>query len=86
MACGAPVIASRIESIGEVVGDAALLVSPTDTPALARSILNLLRDEKLRQSVAENGMRRAAEFSWERTARLMSEVHVEAVVRESRQR
>jgi glycosyltransferase involved in cell wall biosynthesis len=85
MACGAPVIASRIESIAEVVGDGALLVVPTDTPTLARSIVELLRDEDLRRVMAEKGMRRASEFSWQRTARLMREVYDEALARETRQ-
>lgn len=86
MACGAPVVASRIESIAEVCVDAALLVAPTDTHELARNITKLLQDENLRRLMAEKGMRRAAEFSWERTARLMREVYDEALRREARRR
>jgi glycosyltransferase involved in cell wall biosynthesis len=86
MACGAAVIASRIPSISEVVGDAALLVAPTDTEHLARRIITLLQDENMRRLMAEKGMRRAAEFSWERTARLMREIYDEALARESRLR
>lgn len=84
MACGAPVVAGRIESIAEVAGDAALLVAPTDTMALTRSIIELVRDEGLRRAFVEKGMRRAAEFSWQRTARLMREVYEEALAREAR--
>ncbi len=85
MACGAPVIASRIESIAEVVGDAALLVAPTETGELTRSIVTLLRDENLRRRMMESGLRRAAEFSWERTARLMREVYDEALAIDARE-
>jgi glycosyltransferase involved in cell wall biosynthesis len=85
MACGAPVIASRIESIAEVVGDAAMLVAPTDTPALAQGVIDLLRDEDLQRAMAEKGMRRAAGFSWQRTAQMMREVYDEALARESHQ-
>jgi glycosyltransferase involved in cell wall biosynthesis len=84
MACGAPVIASRIESISEVVGSAALLVAPTDTPALAQSIIGLLRDAELQRVMAEKGMRRAAAFSWQRTAQLMREVYDEALATDAR--
>jgi glycosyltransferase involved in cell wall biosynthesis len=38
MACGCPVITSRVSSLPEVVGDAALLVNPTEPDALARAI------------------------------------------------
>lgn len=84
MACGAPVIASRIPSIAEVVGEAAVLFAPTDTAALSRSILELLADEKMRQQIATNGMQRAHEFGWERTAQLMREVYNEALAKEAR--
>jgi glycosyltransferase involved in cell wall biosynthesis len=79
MACGAPVIASRIQSISEVVGDAALLFNPTDERELASKIIELLQDEGLRQHTAQNGLQRAAHFSWERTAQLMREVYEEAL-------
>jgi glycosyltransferase involved in cell wall biosynthesis len=76
MACGAPVIASRIPSIMEAVGpDAAHLVHPTDAQALARSILQVLTDENERRTLAEAGRARAAQFSWEKTARLTLEVY-----------
>lgn len=78
MACGAPVIASRIPSIAEVLSDAALLITPTDESALVGSIIELLRDDNLRSSLTSAGRERAATFSWERTARLMHEVYREA--------
>ncbi|HEX7998755.1 MAG TPA: glycosyltransferase family 1 protein [Pyrinomonadaceae bacterium] len=83
MACGAPVVASRIESISEVVGDAAMLFAPTDTAELTRSIIALLQDENLRRRMSDKGLRRAAAFSWQRTAQLMREVYEEALRRES---
>lgn len=83
MACSAPVIASRIPSIAEVVGEAAVLVDPTDTAALSRSIIELLADENMRQLIASNGRQRALEFSWERTARLMRDVYDETLAREA---
>ena len=47
MACGAPVITSNTSSLPEVTGDAAILVDPHDTHALANAIARLLGDEQL---------------------------------------
>jgi glycosyltransferase involved in cell wall biosynthesis len=82
MACGAPVIASRIPSIVEAVGsDAARLVSPTDAQSLARSIIEILSDENERQQLSLTGQQRAGEFSWEKTARATLAVYDEALKR-----
>jgi glycosyltransferase involved in cell wall biosynthesis len=68
MACGAPVITSRIPSIMETVGNAASLVSPTDERELAQNIIRMLTDASERDHRSRAGLQRAAEFSWERTA------------------
>lgn len=78
MACGAPVIASRIPSIVEVVGTAGTLVPPDSADALAQSITALLRDENQRQHSSLAGLRRARDFSWEKTAGLMRRVYEQA--------
>lgn len=75
MACGAPVISSSIPSITEVLGAAARLVCPTDVEALTQSIVDLWENEDERRYRSETGKVRAAEFSWERTARLTREVY-----------
>jgi glycosyltransferase involved in cell wall biosynthesis len=81
MACGAPVIASRIPSIVEAVGpDAALLVSPTDHQALAASIVRLLEDESERRRLSLTGRERAGLFSWEKTARATLDVYRKALL------
>lgn len=78
MACGAAVIASNIGAIKEVVGDAARLVPPRDTRELTRSLLELLDSVSLRDSLCAAGVKRAAEFSWARTASATSGVYIEA--------
>ena len=83
MACGAPVITSRIPSIMETVGTAASLVSPTDVQGLAQAITQLLEDENKRSHFASAGIQRAAEFTWEKTARATLDVYEEALKRES---
>jgi glycosyltransferase involved in cell wall biosynthesis len=82
MACGAPVITSRIPSITEVVGRAAHLIEPTDREALARGIIKLLEDEHARDHLGRAGRERAAEFTWEKTARLTLELYRRVLVEE----
>jgi glycosyltransferase involved in cell wall biosynthesis len=82
MACGAPVIASRIAAIEETVGKAALLFDPRSTPQLTQSILEIYNDkdgEKARHRLSTAGQERAAKFSWEITARLTWNVYQEAL-------
>jgi glycosyltransferase involved in cell wall biosynthesis len=81
MACGAAVITSNIQTILETVGEAARTVSPTDVQGLAGAILELLENEAERSRLARAGMKRAAEFSWEKTARLTLDVYRETLRR-----
>ena len=67
LACGAPVVASNRSSLPEVVGDAAVLVEPT-AAALASGIARVLHDSALQHRLRASGPRRAAVFSWRKTA------------------
>jgi alpha-1,3-rhamnosyl/mannosyltransferase len=75
MACGAPVIASRIPAHEEVLRDNARLVDPLDERALAHAIVELLESNPRRNRLAESGRAHAANFSWQRTAELTWEVY-----------
>ena len=75
MACGAPVITSRIPSLMETVGRAARLVDPKDLEDLARAMTEMLSDEKVREHYAELGRNHVKQFSWERTALKTLEVY-----------
>jgi glycosyltransferase involved in cell wall biosynthesis len=68
MACGAPVVCGIRSSLPEVAGDAALLVDPTDTTAIAAAMRRVLEDEALRRSLSAKSLAQAATFSWQRTA------------------
>jgi glycosyltransferase involved in cell wall biosynthesis len=80
MACGAPVVASDTTSIPEVAGGAALLCPPRDAGAFADALQRVVRDEALARDLRERGFVRAAEFTWERTARELATA-IEEVVR-----
>ena len=69
MACGTPVVTTNVSSLSEVVGDAALTVDPYDSSALAAALERALTDSALRAELRRKGLQRAAQFSWERTAR-----------------
>jgi len=69
MACGAPVLTSTTSALPEVAGDAALLVDPGDTDAIAAALGRLAADESLRADLRARGLARAAGFTWERCAR-----------------
>jgi glycosyltransferase involved in cell wall biosynthesis len=68
LACGTPCIVSAASSLPEVVGDAALLVDPLDVQALAEALRHTLGEPDLEASLRAAGPRRAALFSWSRTA------------------
>jgi glycosyltransferase involved in cell wall biosynthesis len=68
MACGVPVLTSNCSSLPEVAGDAAVLVDPYSIADIKMGIERVLSDEALRLRCSEQGLKRAAEFSWDRSA------------------
>jgi len=76
MAAGVPVVALRSPSSEEVCGDAALLVAPGELAATLRRVAD---DDDLRERLAAAGRKRAAAFSWERSADLHAEAYRMAV-------
>ena len=69
MACGTPVVASRVSSLPEVVGDAGILVDPNDTEQIAEALLRVIEHPALRAELSHKAVKRAALFSWSATAR-----------------
>ena len=75
MACGCPVVASNTSSLPEAAGDAAVLVDPRDTTAMARALREVVTNLALRQTLIERGLIRASMFSWTKTASETREVY-----------
>jgi glycosyltransferase involved in cell wall biosynthesis len=69
MACGTPVVSSHAASLPEVVGDAAVLVDPTDVEQITDAMRLALTQPALAAQLRARGLARAAQFTWERTAR-----------------
>lgn len=81
MACGTPVITTRVSSLPEVAGDAAILVDPQDGDALVSAICRVLDGPALRGKMRESGLNQAARFDWMSTARATVAVYREALAR-----
>lgn len=79
MASGIPVITSNTTSLPEVVGDAGLMVAPTDVDGLRTSLHRLLDDRAFAAELGERGRVRASAFSWQRCARETREIYASAL-------
>ena len=75
MACGVPVIASDVSSMPEVVGDAGLLLSPTQEDDWAEAIMKLINEPAYRTTLVGAGFRRSRKFSWSRSARQLLAIY-----------
>lgn len=85
MACGTPVICSNQSSLPEVVGDAAILLDPTDVSAWRDALAQLLQDPTQRATLRAAGLHRAQRFDYVHTAHTTIEAY-RTVVTQSRSR
>jgi glycosyltransferase involved in cell wall biosynthesis len=69
MSAGVPVLAARSPGVTEIAAEAARYFDPRDVEGLASALGELAADAPGRRDLAERGRRRAAEFSWARSAR-----------------
>jgi len=70
MACGTPVVCSDAGALGEVAGDAAMVVEAENRPRIADALECVLTDERVRSDLTQRGLARAGQYTWDRTARL----------------
>lgn len=64
MASGIPVLCSSTSSLPEICGDACVAVDPESVTAIARGLLQISNDIRLRQQLVEAGIRRASCMTW----------------------
>ena len=79
MASGVPVVTTMTSSIPEVVGDAALLVSPYDVQQLADTMGTVLQNPEVSSSMIAKGREQAKKFNWYRVARNTLAVYYEVL-------
>jgi glycosyltransferase involved in cell wall biosynthesis len=77
MAHGAPVVTSAGTSTAEVAGPDALVVDPRDHAAVGEALARILDDPVLAADLRERGRRRAATYTWARTAELTAAAYAE---------
>ena len=68
MTCDIPVIASKVTSLPEIAGNAALFASPDSPGSIRDGMIRLVREEGLREELIERGRERRGLFSWAHTA------------------
>jgi glycosyltransferase involved in cell wall biosynthesis len=85
MALGTPVIASDIPIFREVGGDTASYVDPDSATDFAAAVKKL-RDDEHWQEVSRRSVARAAEFSWDESARQLVDVAHDIVAARSRRK
>lgn len=77
MACGTPVLVSDAASLPEVTGQSAVIVPPEDVRAMADGLELLYTDSALRERLRTEGLARAEQFSWKRSAEALYQVYEE---------
>jgi len=83
MACGKPVVASRIEGFNHVLDDGVegLFFPPKDDLKLAQAIIRILKDRDLARRMGEAGRRKALRYSWAHIAEKVEELYLELLER-----
>ncbi len=74
MACGTPVVASHVSSLGEVVGDAGLLVDPEDAEDIASAMRAVTGDRRLAAELRARGAERARRYTWDASAATLERI------------
>ena len=74
MACGCPVIVSKCTALPEVCGDAALYCNPHDPEDIADKVKNLLTNMETRESLIQKGLKRARQFTWQKSVNEMWQI------------
>jgi glycosyltransferase involved in cell wall biosynthesis len=64
MQCGTPVITSNTSSLPEVVGDAGIMIDPTDLDALCQAMLYVYLKPDIQKNMSIKSLARARHFSW----------------------
>jgi glycosyltransferase involved in cell wall biosynthesis len=70
MQCGTPVLTADNSSLVEIVDRADLRFDASDVASGAAKLARLLQDDRLRRESSAWGLRRAKEFTWQKSARL----------------
>jgi glycosyltransferase involved in cell wall biosynthesis len=79
MACGTPVIAADNSSFPEVLDGAGVLVDPYNLDQIEDAMRLLIDNEEKRMHLRQAGLKRSAEFSWDKPAQRILKIYREIV-------
>ena len=82
MSLGAPVIASHVSSIPEIVGQAGILVDPRNEERLAQAMRKLVTDPNFRIDLKEKTIQQASQFPWKSAAGAVLQAYREMLSRD----
>jgi glycosyltransferase involved in cell wall biosynthesis len=68
MACGTPVVTSKVSSLPEAAGNAALLVDPYHVDDIASALVRLIDDVQTREQLVRQGYQHVQNFTWTKAA------------------
>jgi glycosyltransferase involved in cell wall biosynthesis len=81
MACGTPVLSSSAGALKETLGDAAVLLPPSEPEVWAEAMTDLLQNSVRREALVRRGLAWSRTFTWERTGELTMDAYREALGR-----
>jgi glycosyltransferase involved in cell wall biosynthesis len=81
MACGTPVLSSSAGALKETLGDAAVLLPPSEPDVWAEAMTDLLQNSARREALVRRGLAWSRAFTWERTGELTMDAYREALAR-----
>ncbi len=79
MSFGVPVLTSSCSSLPEVAGDGGLMVDPLNGNSIAHGIYKMLTDFEYRNLLASRAKNNASKFSWEKAAKEIMGIFIEAI-------
>ena len=87
MACGLPIIGSRVKGFEEVIEDNVngLTVKYNDANELADAIEKLIKSQELRQKMSKKSLEKAKKFSWESIAKRYLELYEKSIYGKAKQ-
>jgi glycosyltransferase involved in cell wall biosynthesis len=79
MQCNVPVITSQSSSMQEICGDAALYADPQNYTDIADKMMQVYKDETLRNELIKKGRDMCKKYSWDKTAELLWQTIIKTV-------
>lgn len=79
-ACNCPLLCSNTSSLPEIAGDGAMYFDPYSEESIRNSILDVLKNDKLRENLVLKGQERLKNFSWKQTAIETKKIYQEVLV------